>query len=109
MRKSSNVVSGCLLSILICSMAVAADLSPPPGWGQPASLPPPEGKGQMTFKQGGKEMTLPLNKIEIDDKIPDILVVSLTYVDARQENKLELTFSSMPKLGKNDTLKSPAS
>ncbi len=102
MGKSSNVVFGCLLTILICSMAVAADLSPPPGWGQPASLPSANGKGQVSFKQGGKEITLPLNNIEIDDKISDIFIVSLAYVDARQENKLELTFSSMPKLGKND-------
>jgi len=47
-------------------------------------------------------VSLPLNKIEIDTKVKDMFIVSLTYVDAKQENKLELTFGSMPKLGKND-------
>jgi hypothetical protein len=47
-------------------------------------------------------MTLPLQHIEIDTKNKDMILVSLNYVDAPQENKLDLTFASMPKLGKND-------
>jgi hypothetical protein len=47
-------------------------------------------------------VTLPLNKIEIDTSVKDMFIVSLTYVDPAQENRLELTFGSMPKLGKAD-------
>ena len=87
---------------LIGSLAAAADLGPPPGWGQPAPLPPANGQGQVTFKHGGTDWTLPLNQITIDTSQPDMFLVSLTYVDTKQENKLELTFASMPKLGKDD-------
>jgi hypothetical protein len=87
---------------LICSLSFAADIAPPAGWGQPAALPPANGQGQVTFKHGGTDLTLPLNQISIDTSMPDMFLVSLKYVDAKQENKLELTFTSMPKLGKDD-------
>ena len=89
---------------LVCSLASAADFAPPPGWGQPAALPPANGQGQVTFKHGGTALTLPLNQIKIDNTKPDMYIVSLTYVDAKQANKLELSFTSMPKLGKNPHL-----
>ena len=87
---------------LMCSLALAEGAAPPAGWGEPAPLPPANGQGQVTFKQGGAALTLPLNKIEIDTKRPDMIIVTLAYVDRKQENKLDLTFVSMPKLGKND-------
>jgi len=99
-RKLTTLLS--LLSMLACSPALAEGPPPPPGWGQPSALPPANGEGQVTFKHGGSAVSLPLNKIEIDTKVKDMFIVSLTYVDAKQENKLELTFGSMPKLGKND-------
>lgn len=106
MRKVSCTMLGItLLSLsfsLVCSLAPAADFAPPPGWGQPAALPMANGQGQVTFKHGGTALTLPLNKIKIDTTQPDMFLVSLTYVDVKQENKLELSFSSMPKLGKDD-------
>jgi hypothetical protein len=91
-----------LFSVLVCSPALAEGPPPPPGWGQPKPLPPANGEGQVTFRQGGSPVTLPLNKLEIDTSVKDMFVVSLTYVDAGQENRLELTFASMPKLGKSD-------
>jgi hypothetical protein len=91
-----------LLSVLAGSPALAAGPPPPAGWGQPRALPPANGEGQVTFKHGGNALTLPLQKIEIDTSVKDMFIVSLTYVDARQENRLELTFGSMPKLGKSD-------
>ena len=91
-----------LLSTVICSLALAQGQPPPPGWGQPAPLPPANGEGQVAFSHGGTPMTLPLNAIKIDTTTPDMFMVSLTYVDATQENKLTLAFASMPKLGKND-------
>jgi len=87
---------------LICSLVSAADFAPPPGWGQPAALPQVNGQGHVTFKHGGTDLTLPLNQITIDTSQPDMFIVSLKYVDAKQENKLDLTFTSMPKLGKDD-------
>jgi hypothetical protein len=87
---------------MVCSLAPAADFAPPPGWGQPAAPPPANGQGQVTFKHGGTALTLPLNQIKIDTTKPDMFLVSLTYVDDKQANKLELSFTSMPKLGKND-------
>jgi hypothetical protein len=90
-----------VLSMLFCSLALAGGPPPPAGWGQPKALPPANGDGQVSFKQGGAAFTLPLNKIEITEK-DDLFIVSLTYVDAKQENKLELTFGSMPKMGKDD-------
>ena len=108
MRKvSCTMLGAALLSLsftLLCSPAPAADFPPPPGWGQPAALPPANGQGQVTFKHGGTTLTLPLNQIEIDTTKPDMIIVSLTYVDAKQANKLELSFTSMPKLGKNPHL-----
>jgi len=86
---------------LVCSSALAGEFPPPPGWGQPPALPPANGDGQVAFSHGDTAMTLPLNQIEIDTK-QDMSIVSLTYVDAKQENKLEMTFASMPKLGSND-------
>jgi hypothetical protein len=82
-------------------MAGRSSPTAPRGWGQPKALPPANGEGQVAFKQGGATMTLPLNKIEIDTTQKDMLMVSLIYVDAKRENKLELYFTSMPKLGKN--------
>jgi hypothetical protein len=90
------------LSLLICSLAAAQGQAPPPGWGKPAPLPPANGQGPVTFNHGGTAMTLPLNKIEISNPSPDMIMVSLAYVDANQQNKLDLTFASMPKLGQND-------
>jgi hypothetical protein len=102
MRNSSAAALAFLLSVVTCSPALAQGQPPPPGWGQPAPLPPANGEGQITFNHGGTALTLPLNKIEIDTSTPDMIMVSLIYVDAKQENKLELYFTSMPKLGKND-------
>ena len=102
MRKCILTALLSLSLTLICSLSFAADFPPPPGWGQPAALPPANGQGQVTFKHGTTDLTLPLNQIKIDTSHPDMIMVSLTYVDANQENKLELTFTSMPKLGKDD-------
>ena len=108
MRKvSCTMLGAALLSLsftLLCSPAPAADFPPPPGWGLPAALPPANGQGQVTFKHGGTTLTLPLNQIEIDTTKPDMINVSLTYVDSKQANKLELYFTSMPKLGKKPYL-----
>jgi hypothetical protein len=90
------------LSLTICAPVLAQGVPPPPGFGQPAPLPPANGQGQVTFNHGGTTLTLPLNKIEIDTSTADMFMVSLTYVDAKQENRLDLHFASMPKLGKND-------
>jgi hypothetical protein len=87
---------------MVGSLASAQGTAPPPGWGKPAPLPAATGTGQVTFKQGGVAMTLPLQHIEIDTKNKDMIIVSLNYVDAPQENKLDLTFASMPQLGKSD-------
>lgn len=89
---------------IICSLAFAANYPPPPGWGKPAPLPPANGQGQVTFKHGGTAFALPLNQITIDTSQADMFIVTLEYVDANQQNKFELTFTSMPKLGKNDPL-----
>jgi hypothetical protein len=102
MRKSALAALGLFLFLAICSPVLAQNLPPPPGFGQPAPLPPPNGHGHVTFNHGGTTMTLPLNKIEIETSTPDMFMVSLTYVDASQENRLDLHFTSMPKLGKND-------
>lgn len=102
MRKPNMTALWSLLSMVFCLPVLAGDMPPPPGWGKAAPLPPANGQGQVTFRHGGTALTLPLNKIEIDNKNPDLVLVSLTYVDSQQENKLELTFGSMPKLGKND-------
>lgn len=75
-----------LVSVLVCSTAVAQ--GPPPGWGQQRPLPPANGVGQVTFKQGATTVTLPLNKIEIQTPQKDMLIVSLAYVDPKQENSL---------------------
>ena len=94
---------GAIVAVLgLVSLARAEGPPPPPGWGKPAPLPPANGTGKVTFKHGGTPMALPLNEITIDSGQPDMLIVSLAYVDASQENKLDLTFASMPKLGKND-------
>ncbi len=102
MRKGTMTALVLFMSTVIWSLAVAQGHPPPPGWGQPAPLPPANGQGQVTFNHGGTALTLPLNSIEINTSTPDLFLVSLTYVDASQDNKLELTFGSMPKLGKSD-------
>jgi hypothetical protein len=102
MRKTTMTALAFLFSTAICCLALAQGQAPPPGWGQPAPLPPANGEGQVTFNHGGTALALPLNKIEIDTSTPDLILVSLTYVDGKQENKLQLSFGSMPKLGKND-------
>ncbi len=96
MRQRLQKVPWSLVSVLVCSTAVAQ--GPPPGWGQPKPLPPANGVGQVTFKQGAKAMTLPLNRIEIQTPQKDMYIVTLEYVDAKQENKLDLTFMSAPAL-----------
>ena len=96
MRKQLQMVLWSLVSVLICSTAVAQ--GPPPGWGQPKPLPPANGVGQVSFKQGTTTMTLPLNRIEIQTPQKDMYIVTLEYVDAKQENKLDLTFMSAPAL-----------
>ncbi len=101
-KRKLTVLLSLLLTLACCALTFAADIAPPPGWGQPASLSTANGQGQVTFKHGGTDLTLPLNKIEIDTSSPDTFIVSLMYVDTKQENKLELTFVSMPKLGKDD-------
>ncbi len=104
MRKRMMTVFAFSLCAGLASLALSQGAAPPPGWNQPKPLPPANGEGQVTFNHGGTVMTLPLNKIEIDNKQPDLFLVSLAYVDAKQENRLDLTFGSMPKLGKNDPL-----
>lgn len=96
MRKLFWAVPWSLVSVLVCSTAMAQ--GPPPGWGEPKALPPPNGVGQVTFTQGPTTVTLPLNKIEIQTPQKDMLIVSLAYVDPKQENKLDLTFFSSPAL-----------
>jgi hypothetical protein len=98
MRKLSSVVVPSVV-VLASVLAVAAlAQGPPPGWGKPAPLPPPNGTGQVTFKQGGTAMTLPLSRIEIQNPAKDMRIVTVEYVDASQENKLDLTFMSSPAL-----------
>lgn len=101
-KRKLTVLLSLLLTLTCCTLTFSADLAPPPGWGKPATLPPANGQGQVTFKHGGTDLTLPLNEIAIDTSSPDMFIVSLKYVDPKQENKLELTFTSMPKLGKDD-------
>jgi len=93
--------------LIVClsgTRALAEGPRPPADWNKPKALPPANGQGQVSFKQGGKAMTLPLNRIEIKNIDPKngLFVVQLKYVDGKQENWLELFFSSMPKLGKDD-------
>jgi hypothetical protein len=90
-----------LLVFLFTTLALAEGPRPPADWNKPKALPPANGEGQVSFKQGGKDMTLPLQHIEIDKK-DDLYIVGLKYIDAKQENRLELYFGSMPKLGKDD-------
>ena len=85
-----------LATALVLSTAVAQ--GPPPGWGQPKPLPPANGVGQVSFKHGATVMALPLNRIEIQTPQKDMHIVTLEYVDAKQENKLDLTFMSAPAL-----------
>ena len=63
--------------VLACSLALAQGAPPPPGWGKPAPLPPANGQGQVSFKQAGTPFTLPLQKIEITNPSPDMIMVSL--------------------------------
>jgi len=93
-----------LLVFLSATLALAEGPRPPADWNKPKALPPADGVGQVSFKQGGKAMTLPLQHIEIKNIDPKngLFMVELKYVDAKQENWLELSFSSMPKLGKDD-------
>lgn len=102
MRILRSTGAAVLFSMIACSPGFA-QAGPPPGWNKPGPLPAPNGSGQVTFTHGGTAVTLPLNRIEITSAPPDMFVVSLTYVDPQQENRLELAFSSMPKLGKNDS------
>lgn len=102
MRARSLVVFSFLGSFLGWSPALAEGPPPPPGWGKPAALPPANGEGRVTFKHGGRALALPLNRVEIDTKVKDMFMVSLAYVDTAQENKLDLAFASMPKLGGSD-------
>lgn len=90
-----------LMVLAIALPAIAAGPQPPADWNKPKALPPANGEGQVSFKQGGKSVTLPLNHIEISKK-DDLLLVELKYIDSKQENSLELYFGSMPKLGKDD-------
>jgi hypothetical protein len=102
MQKSTTAALALFLSLAICSPVLAQGVPPPAGFGEAPPLPPANGLGQVTFNQGGTTLTLPLSKIEIDTSTSDMFMVSLTYVDATQENRLDLHFTSMPKLGKND-------
>jgi len=98
-------IKPCLALLLLLSLnAMAGGPRPPADWNKPKALPPANGEGQVSFKQGGNAMTLPLNHIEIKKIDPknDVFVVELKYVDETQENSLELYFGSMPKLGKDD-------
>jgi len=90
-----------LLVSLSATLALAAGPQPPADWNKPKALPPADGEGQVSFQQGGKAMTLPLQHIAIQ-KEDDLYLIELKYVDAKQENRLELYFGSMPKLGKDD-------
>ena len=101
MTKGTTKTLAFLLSTLVCTAALA-QMEPPPGWGKPAPLSPANGQGQVSFYQGGTAMTLPLQKIEISLPRPNMYMVSLSYVDAAQKDKLELAFTSMPNLGAND-------
>lgn len=99
MRALCSVGAALFLSMLVCLTAFA-QAGPPSSWNKP--LAPANGTGQVTFTHGGTAVTLPLQRIEISTTPAEMFVVSLTYVDPQQENRLELSFSSMPKLGKND-------
>lgn len=91
-----------LVFVLLLPVALwAAGPQPPADWNKPKALAPANGEGQVSFKQGGKDVTLPLQHISIDKK-DDLFLVELKYVDEKQENRLELYFGSMPKLGKDD-------
>ncbi|NMB75497.1 MAG: hypothetical protein GYA21_10265 [Myxococcales bacterium] len=91
-----------LCLVVFCGSPVpAAGPQPPADWNKPKALAPANGEGQVSFQHGGKAITLPLQHISID-KEDDLFLVELRYVDAKQENRLEIFFGSSPRLGKND-------
>lgn len=90
-----------LLAALFTPPVQAAGPQPPADWNKPKEAPPANGEGQVSFQHGGKAITLPLQHISIDKK-DDLFLVGLKYVDEKQENRLEIFFGSMPKLGKDD-------
>jgi hypothetical protein len=79
------------LAALISNLALAGGPPPPPGWGKPQALPPANGSGGISFRQGDKSVKLPLHKIEIT-RADTIWVVSLTFVDADQKNRAQIAF-----------------
>jgi hypothetical protein len=90
--------------VSIAVSALAEGLAPPPGWGKPKPPPPANGTGQVTFRHGDAALKLPLNQVEFQElsKNPPLQMVSLEFVDAKNENKLHLTFTTQGKAGKVD-------
>lgn len=91
MRTFAAIVVATLLAFLTAATAQASGAPPPPGWGQPAPLPPANGVGKATFKHGGPVLTLPLQKIEVTD-LGGTTVVGVRYIDPSQQNSLSLHF-----------------
>ena len=83
MQKGTMAALVFLSFTVVSSLALAQDRALPPGWGQPAPLPPANGEGQVIFKHGGTTLTLPLNKIEINTSTPDARRVSLSTISAQ--------------------------
>jgi hypothetical protein len=102
MRKWSAAALALSLSFVVSALVLAQGQAPPPGWGKPKALPPANGQGQVTFQHAGTPMTLPLQEIEIQAHSSGMYIVTVKYVDPRQENELLLSFGSMPKLGAKD-------
>jgi hypothetical protein len=63
--------------------------------------PPANGTGKVTFMHGDIAAELPLNQIEITQisRDPLLQLVSLDFVDARNENRFQLSFSTQGKAG----------
>lgn len=80
-----------ILGLLLLAAPVHA--GPPPGWGKPKALPPANGTGTASFRQGGHPIALPLQELEVT-AVGAMRLVSLKYVDATQTTQLELTFGA---------------
>jgi len=81
--------------------ALAEGTAPPPGWGEPKPPPPANGTGNVTFMHGAIAVELPLNQVEINQlsKDPLLQLVSLDFVDAKDENRFQFAFSTQGKAG----------
>jgi hypothetical protein len=88
--------------VSVAVSALAEGTAPPPGWGKPKPPPPANGTGKVTFTHGDMAVELPLNQVEIKQisKEPLLQVVSLDFVDAKNENRFQFAFSTQGKAGK---------